>query len=98
MGHSLSYLDNLLPELTTYNVFWSVVINEDIRPLLFPLLIAYKSRIKVLNVILYTDPFLGLILLPSSLDKSTLPICNTERFKNYFINRLSFNYNLAISN
>ena len=30
--------------------------------------------------------------------KPTLPICNTERFKNSFINRLSFNYNLAISN
>ena len=25
-------------------------------------------------------------------------ICNTERFKNSFINRLSFNYNLPISN
>ena len=30
--------------------------------------------------------------------KPTLPICNTERFKNSFINRLSFNYNLATSN
>ena len=30
--------------------------------------------------------------------KPTLPICNTERFKKSFINRLSFNYNLAISN
>ena len=30
--------------------------------------------------------------------KPILPICNTERFKNSFINRLSFNYNLAIGN
>ena len=30
--------------------------------------------------------------------KPTLPICNTERFKNSFTNRLSFNYNLATSN
>ena len=30
--------------------------------------------------------------------KPTLPYCITERFKNSFINRLSFNYNLAISN
>ena len=30
--------------------------------------------------------------------KRTLPICNIERFRNSFINRLSFNYNLAISN
>ena len=34
------------PELP-YNIFWIVVINEDIRALLFPLLIANKSRIKV---------------------------------------------------
>ena len=30
--------------------------------------------------------------------KPALPYCITERFKNSFINRLSFNYNLAISN
>ena len=30
--------------------------------------------------------------------KPILPICNTERFKNYFINRLSFNYKLARRN
>ena len=30
--------------------------------------------------------------------KPTLPICNTERFNNSFINRLSFNYNLATIN
>ena len=30
--------------------------------------------------------------------KLILPICNTERFENSFINRLSFNYNLAIGN
>ena len=30
--------------------------------------------------------------------KPILLICNTERFKNSFINRLSFNYNLAIGN
>ena len=29
--------------------------------------------------------------------KPTFPICNTERFKNAFINRLSFHYNLDIS-
>ena len=30
--------------------------------------------------------------------KPTLPICNTQGFKNSFINRLSFKYNLATSN
>ena len=30
--------------------------------------------------------------------KPILLICNTERFKNSSINRLSFNYNLAIGN
>ena len=67
MGDSLSYLDNLLPELTTIQCFLERCHKRRYTPLLFPLLIAYKSRTKVLNVILYTDPFLGLILLPSSL-------------------------------
>ena len=66
---------NLLP----YNVSRIVVINVDTRPLLSPLLTAYKSPIKVFsrnevsgNVILYTTPFLGLTRLPLSLDKSSL--------------------------
>ena len=30
--------------------------------------------------------------------KPIFPICKTDSFKNPFINRLSFNYNLAVNN